>query len=459
LASYQYAYDVGSRFTSIDSYLDGLTEYTHDNTDQLTGADHTGQTDESYEYDENGNRTMSGYDTGNNNQLLSDGTYDYTYDDEGNRLTRTNIATGHVTRYEWDHRNRLASVTEEDDEENVLSVVEHQYDVFNRWVKRTVDSDGPGSAAAVDTYFAHEDGQIVLDFDVSAASDLTHRYLWSDRVDQILASEDVTSLTTAGNTLWPLTDHLGTTRDLADRNESTGVTTVTNHRRFDFYGNLLTETNSSIDLLFAFTGRPLDESTGLQNNLNRWYDAAPGRWISEDPIGFAGHDFCLTRYVRNDTLRGLDATGLVWAGPYTEEVAWDRRTSTITFNEDCLIIILYGHGSAKSPHIFKFGKFPNTAAAFNGCDAGSTNKKIPKGNQIPGCKLTDGEVQGGRTITDDETKTVKYWKEKVIEGARQLADSWIKAGKCKSVKIIYVLAGSDIVAGDATGGGDNETRP
>jgi hypothetical protein len=42
LAGYQYAYDVGSRFTSIDSYLDVLTQYTHDNTSQLTGADHTG---------------------------------------------------------------------------------------------------------------------------------------------------------------------------------------------------------------------------------------------------------------------------------------------------------------------------------------------------------------------------------------------------------------------------------
>ena len=76
--------------------------------------------------------------------MSSDGTYNYTYDDEGNRLTRTKISNDYVTRYEWDHRNRLTKVTEEDDEETVLSTVEHSYDVFNRWIRRTVDSDGPG---------------------------------------------------------------------------------------------------------------------------------------------------------------------------------------------------------------------------------------------------------------------------------------------------------------------------
>jgi len=81
-------------------------QHTYDATSQLTAADHSYQTDESYTYDDNGNGTMSGSDTGDNNQLLSDGTYDYTYDDEGNRLTRTHISSGDFTEYEWDHRSR-----------------------------------------------------------------------------------------------------------------------------------------------------------------------------------------------------------------------------------------------------------------------------------------------------------------------------------------------------------------
>jgi hypothetical protein len=69
------------------------------------------------------------------------------------------------TVYAWDHRNRLIGVTEFDDEENTLSVVEHEYDLFNRWIRRSVDPDGPGGAPAVDTYFSCFEGQLTLQFD------------------------------------------------------------------------------------------------------------------------------------------------------------------------------------------------------------------------------------------------------------------------------------------------------
>ena len=42
-----------------------------------------------------------------------------------------------------------------------------------------------------------------------------------------------------------------------------------------------------LDEAFAYTGRLFDQNTGLQNNLIRWYDASTGRWLTEDPIGFA----------------------------------------------------------------------------------------------------------------------------------------------------------------------------
>ena len=42
-------------------------------------ADYSFQTDESFTFDAAGNRTMTGYAVGDNNQTLSDGTYSYTY--------------------------------------------------------------------------------------------------------------------------------------------------------------------------------------------------------------------------------------------------------------------------------------------------------------------------------------------------------------------------------------------
>jgi RHS repeat-associated protein len=65
-----------------------------------------------------------------------------------------------------------------------------------------------------------------------------------------------------------------------------------------------------IDLAFAYTGRLLDKATGLQNNLNRWYDASVGRWLSEDPIGFSAGDANLYRYVGNGPVNGADPSGL-----------------------------------------------------------------------------------------------------------------------------------------------------
>ena len=65
-----------------------------------------------------------------------------------------------------------------------------------------------------------------------------------------------------------------------------------------------------MDCLFGFTGRPVEKVSGLQNNLNRWYDATVGRWLSEDPVGFLAGDTDTSRYVGNQVSRLLDPTGL-----------------------------------------------------------------------------------------------------------------------------------------------------
>jgi len=104
-------------------------------------------------------------------------------------------------------------------------------------------------------------------------------------VDHLFADEKVTSLGTAGTMLWALTDHENSVRDLAAYDSGTDVTTIANHRVYDSFGNLKSETNSAVDCLFGYTGSQLDEATGLQNNLNRWYDAKVGRWMSQDLIG------------------------------------------------------------------------------------------------------------------------------------------------------------------------------
>jgi len=92
--------------------------------------------------------------------------------------------------------------------------------------------------------------------------------------------------------------------------ETTNTSTVANHRVFDSFGNLISETDDSIEHRFAYTGRELDKETGIYYYRKRYYDAFIGRFISEDPIGFSAGDANLSRNVCNNTLNNTDPTGL-----------------------------------------------------------------------------------------------------------------------------------------------------
>ncbi|MBM4092985.1 MAG: RHS repeat protein, partial [Planctomycetes bacterium] len=138
LADYDWTYDALSRVTNVWSPTDGSVAYSYDDTDQLTGANYSQLPDESFSYDLTGNRTMTGYVTGANNRLLSDGTYNYSHDDEGNRISKTNIATGEVTEYSWDHRNRLVGIVEKSGQGQVTQSVGYSYDCFDRRIAKVI---------------------------------------------------------------------------------------------------------------------------------------------------------------------------------------------------------------------------------------------------------------------------------------------------------------------------------
>ncbi len=294
LNTYSYAYDPLSRLSSVTSTADGLTDYAYDQRSQLVGVDNALNPDESFSYDAGGNRNMAGYTTTDDNRTTAGDGWTYTYDDEGN-MTQANNGSQYWT-YTWDYRNRLVEAklwpgyTET-----------YEYDAFNRLVR-----------AGTISYIYDEGINPIMEYNGSGPRKY---YLWSDAVDDLLAAEQVVNGSTHGNILWPLADHLGTIGDIADRNDSTGVTTVTNHRRYDSFGQLKSETNPAVDLIFGYTGKQFDEFTGLQNNLNRWYNPRLGKFISQDPIGFAGGDANLYRYVGNRATSYVDPYGLADAAP------------------------------------------------------------------------------------------------------------------------------------------------
>ncbi|MCL4207177.1 MAG: RHS repeat-associated core domain-containing protein [Pirellulaceae bacterium] len=321
-ADYDWAFDEANRMTRFESLIDGVVDYTNDDTGQLTAAEYTAGTglptappDEQYVYDENGNRVNNGYTVGPNNQLLSDGTHTYTYDEEGNRTSRTHIATGEVTEYTWEHRNRLTRVSTRATANGPLTTdIHYAYDFGQRWIRKTLDTNADGTIEE-SRVFVHDARQIVLDFEKigmgdGESTDLTHRYLWGSRVDQILADE-IVNTGTAGDMAWLLTDYVHSVRDVVEYDPTTDTTSVIKHIAYGAFGNVTSDSGPGIDSLFLFTARPYDPDTGLQNNLNRWYDLSTGRWMTEDPIGFEARDANLLRYVGNRPTKYVDPLGLL----------------------------------------------------------------------------------------------------------------------------------------------------
>ena len=101
LLNLTYTYDLASRVTS--EVADGVTtSYGYDDTNQVTSAGTY-----SYDYDLNGNRTMTGYQTDTGNRLINDGVYTYTNDAEGDRTKKSKAANDETWTFGYDHNNQM----------------------------------------------------------------------------------------------------------------------------------------------------------------------------------------------------------------------------------------------------------------------------------------------------------------------------------------------------------------
>ena len=77
------------------------------------------------------------------------------------------------------------------------------------------------------------------------------------------------------------------------------------YRRLDMNGKSLAETQPGLNpegyvsIPFLFQGQYYDHETGLAYNRFRYYSPELGRYISEDPIRFAGGTLALHNYVED----------------------------------------------------------------------------------------------------------------------------------------------------------------
>jgi RHS repeat-associated protein len=299
LANYTYTYDLEGRVTAETLNGGAATSYSYDTTNQLTN-DGT----KAYSFDGAGNRTMSGYTTGADNQLTKDGvySYSYSYDAEGNLTKKSKGASAETWTFSYDNRNQLTGVTErsQDGGGTLLLQATYTYDVFNRRIQEDKWLSGSGSSTTRLGY--DSDGTVWADLDGS--NNLVTRYLRRD--GEVAPVARIAS----GGVTWPLVDWQGSVR-----NTTTGSGVVNGTVVYDGFGGIITTTSLSALGRYDYTGLFDDHDLGLLFAAKRVYNPTTGRWISEDPMGFAAGDYHLDRYVGNDPTNAMDPSGLQAQAP------------------------------------------------------------------------------------------------------------------------------------------------
>jgi RHS repeat-associated protein len=98
-------------------------------------------------------------------------------------------------------------------------------------------------------------------------------------------------------------DGLGSITALSDSNGS-----IVQTYSYDSFGNMTATGN--IRQPFTYTAREYDYATGMYFYRARYYDPKVGRFVTKDPIGFAGGDFNLYNYVGGNPVNWADPLGL-----------------------------------------------------------------------------------------------------------------------------------------------------
>ncbi len=200
-----------------------------------------------------------------------------TYDANGSLTTLTDPSG--TTTYTWNVRNQLVALT------GPGTTASFQYDAFGRRVRKTVN--GSTIDVLYDRFTAVQE--------LSGGTPLAALFS-SLSVDEILTRTDATGLRAF------LDDGLGSTLALTD---STGA--VVTEYTYDPFGKTTASGTTSTNA-FQYTEREND-STGLYYYRARYYHPTLQRFVSQDPIGFAGGDVNTYAYIGNNPLSWTDPSG------------------------------------------------------------------------------------------------------------------------------------------------------
>lgn len=295
LSFFNYGYDNRGRRTTMSTHY-GTWTFGYDDLGQLTNAvlvsidPQVPNQDLTYFYDAMGNRlrtvengVITAYAANSLNQYTQVGAVSFLFDNAGN--IEAEAAAQRISKFSFDMENRLIGVSKDG------NVWDYGYDAIgNR--SRSAENGIPSWFVVDLTGF----GNIVGEY--NDAGGLIARYNFGFGLLSKLDESDGLGYYT-----------FDAARSVQQVIRGTGA--IQNSYAYSPFGELLFE-GKSIPDRFAFVGElgVACEPNGLSFMRTRHYRSTLGRFISADPIGLAGGDANLYRYVGNNPVSNSDPLGL-----------------------------------------------------------------------------------------------------------------------------------------------------
>jgi len=290
-----YNYDPAGRLTTLVNFNGTRTNYGYDDANRLISLENktsSGGAIATYNYilDGNGNRehvymnqpigaiwtdenTVYAYDP-SRIRLISDGTNFFSYDMEGQ------LISGYGSNFTFDYEHRLTGIGS--NYAFVYNAIGHRLQATRTGVITKYIYDAAGNLIA----------------EANANNVITKYYIYG-----------IGLLAMVTNTGQVYTYHYnGTGSTVVMTSSSQGIV---NRYAYDAFGNI-TNQQEPVPQPFKYVGQygVMTEPNGFLYMRARYYDPKVGRFISEDPIGFAGGDVNLYAYVQNNPITRIDPLGL-----------------------------------------------------------------------------------------------------------------------------------------------------
>ena len=284
-----YHYDGAGRMDSFTHFNGIQTVYTYDAANRLTDMVST-VSEYHYTLDENGKRIHSQQiEPRTETPSGVARTVNYAYNAEKNRL----VAAGALS-YAYDDEGQLAGCG------NTDIIFDYAHRLIGVGTDTVFSYDGRGNRVrairnAVETRYIYDRWGNLL-AEANDSNQITRKYIYG---------KGLVAVATPSARYCYHFNGTGSTTALTNMNQ-----TVVNSYAYDPFGQVLGE-QEAVPQPFKFVGQygVMAEDGGLYYMRARYYDSSTGRFISEDPIGFAGGDMNLFGYVQNDPLNAIDPDG------------------------------------------------------------------------------------------------------------------------------------------------------